>query len=113
MVNRADLVIIGVCVGLGLGILIALLIWCAIKWYKRCNHLQEGSNESRVPTLPIRMNGLGTSTDFSASLSNSTAAKESGDVVPNSLFFRKGQHSKDRFTRASGIPRFAYKYVDL
>ncbi|XP_073128656.1 calcium/calmodulin-regulated receptor-like kinase 2 [Henckelia pumila] len=111
MVHKTDLVIIGISVGLTAGILIASLVFFGICWYKRRAHLRRCSNERSVAILPIRTNGLGTSIDSSASISNSV-------TIPGSEFLdQKPQHSwwnnhtKDRFASASGIPRYHYKDI--
>lgn len=111
MAYKADLVVIGISVGLALGILIALLIFCAIRWYKKRAHLRRCANERSVTTLPIRTNGLGTSTDFSASLSSSIAVKESENVHKNSQFFWWNNQNKDRVASVSGTPKYSYKEI--
>lgn len=113
MDHKADLVVIGISVGLALGILIALLIFCAIRWYKKRAHLRRCANERSLTTLPIRTNGLGTSNDFSASLSSSIAVKESENVHKNSQFFWWNNQNKDRLASVSGTPKYSYKYVNL
>lgn len=110
MVHKSDLVIIGICVGLALGILIATLVFFGLRWYKKHAHLRPCTNERSVATHPIRVNGLGTSIDFSA-LSNSMAVKASGFPQKNSQVSWWSNHSRDRFTSASGIPRYAYKDI--
>lgn len=110
MVQQADLVIIGICVGLAAGILIASLAFFGIRWYKKRARLQQRENERSPSTLPIRRHGLNTSVDFSASLSSSVT---NGPIEP----IQKPQHSwwnnhtKDRFASVSGILRYSYKYV--
>jgi len=112
MVRQTDLVILGVSVGLALGILISCLIFFGIRWYKkRAAHLRLSANESSVTTLPIRTNGLGTSTDFSASLDGSIATSRSEDLKKNSHFTWWSHQNKDRFASASGILKYSYKYA--
>lgn len=111
MVHKADLVIIGICVGVAFGVLIASLVFFGIRWYKRRVHLQDHANERSVATLPIRTNGLETSVDFSASLSNSVAIKTAGFPATNSQHSWWSHPSKDQFVSASGLPRYSYKYV--
>lgn len=116
MVHKSDLVIIGICVGLALGILIATLVFFGLRWYKKHDHLRRCSNERSVATHPIRINGLGTSIDFSAPVVNSVAVKASGFPQKKSRVSWWSNHSKDRFTSArftsaSGIPRYAYKDI--
>lgn len=109
MVHRGDLVIIGICVGLALGILLAVLAFFGIRWYKKRAHLLWHTNERNVATHPIRTNGLGTSTDFSASLSSSVAVKGSQYSPKSSQPSWWNHHRKDRFVSVSGIPRYPYK----
>lgn len=114
MVHKSDLVIIGICVGLALGILIATLVFFGLRWYKKHDHFRRCSNERSVATHPIRINGLGTSIDFSAPVANSVAVKASGFPQKKSQVSWWSNHSKDRFTSApsaSGIPRYAYKDI--
>ncbi|WRX21971.1 Protein kinase domain - like 10 [Theobroma cacao] len=111
MVHKGDLVAIGISVGLALGILLASLVFFGLRWYKKRANLRRCSNERSVTVLPIRTNGLGTSTDFSASLSNPIAVQGPEyhqKSSPNSWW---SLHSKDRFASASGLPKYSYKDV--
>ncbi|KAG8662416.1 calcium/calmodulin-regulated receptor-like kinase 2 isoform X2 [Manihot esculenta] len=111
MVHDSDLIIIGVSVGLALGILIASLVFFGIRWYKNHAHLQQCANECSLTTLPIHINGLETSTDFSGSLANSMTVQQPGKPRKSSQFFWWNHHSKDRFTSAPGILRYSYKDI--
>jgi len=112
MVRQTDLVIIGVSAGLALGILISCLIFFGIRWCKkRSAHLRLSASESSVTTLPIRTNGLGTSTDFSASLDSSIATSRSESIKKSSHFSWWSHQNKDRFASASGILKYSYKYA--
>ncbi|XVE78592.1 hypothetical protein DITRI_Ditri13aG0158400 [Diplodiscus trichospermus] len=111
MVHRGDLVVIGVSVGLGLGILIASLVFFGIRWYRKRENLRRCSNERSVTVLPIRTNGFGTSTDFSASLSNSIAVQAPEHHQKSSANSWWSRQSKDRFASASGLPKYSYKDV--
>lgn len=111
MVHKADLVIIGVSVGVAVGILIACLVFFAIRWYKRRANLRRCANERSAATLPIRVNGLGTSVDFSASISTTISIKEPEHHSQGLQHSWWGHHSKDRFVSASGIPRYSHKCV--
>lgn len=113
MVHDSDLIIIGVSVGLALGILITSLVFFGIRWYKNHAHLQQCANECSLTTLPIHINGLETSTDFSGSLANSMTVQQPGKPRKSSQFFWWNHHNKDRFTSTSGILRYSYKYVNL
>ncbi|GLU10885.1 hypothetical protein SLE2022_276620 [Rubroshorea leprosula] len=111
MVYKADLVVIGVSVGLALGILIALLVFLVTRWYKKHAHLRKCANEHSVATLPIRTNGLGASTDFSASISSSIITQQSEHLQKNSPHSWWNHHSKERFASPSGIPKYSYKDI--
>ncbi|PON31255.1 Serine/threonine protein kinase [Parasponia andersonii] len=110
MAHKANLVIIGISVGLALGILIASLVFYGIRWYKKHARLRRCTNDRSVPTIPIRTSGLGTSTDFSASLSNSVVIQGSENLHKNSQFFPWNQN-KDRIASVSGILRYSYKDI--
>ncbi|KAM6549332.1 hypothetical protein CsatB_021008 [Cannabis sativa] len=110
MVHKADLVVIGISVGVALGILIASLLFWGLRWYKKHAHLRRCANERSPTTLPIRTNGLGTSTDFSASLSNSVVNQGSESLPKNSLFSWNHQN-KDRIASVSGLLRYSYKDI--
>ncbi|KAL3526638.1 hypothetical protein ACH5RR_011294 [Cinchona calisaya] len=109
MVHNTDLVIIGVSVGIAFGVLIASLVFFGVRWYKRRANLQRCANESSLATLPIRANGVGTSFDISASLSNSVVVKGSDYTSKNLQHSWWTHHSKDPFASASGI----YSYKDI
>ncbi|KAH0984387.1 hypothetical protein GBA52_011564 [Prunus armeniaca] len=111
MVHQTDLVIIGVSVGVALGILIASLIFFGIRWYRKRAHLRRCANERSFTTLPIQANGLGTSTDYSASLSTSKAIQGSENLQKNSPLSWWNHQNKDRFVSAPGILRYSYKDI--
>lgn len=111
MVQHTNLVIIGVTVGVALGIFVAFLIFFVIRWYKKRAHLRQSTKEPSFTTLPIRTNGLGTSTDFSASLASTTATSMSESLQQNSHFSWWSHQNKDRFSPTSGILKYSYKYV--
>ncbi|KAF5735636.1 leucine-rich repeat receptor-like serine/threonine-protein kinase [Tripterygium wilfordii] len=111
MVHKGDLVAIGISVGLALGILIASLVFFIVRWYKRRAHLRRCANERSLTTVPIRINGLDTSTDFSASLANEATLQGTENPQQTSQLSWWGNHSKDQLASASGIPRYFYKDV--
>lgn len=112
MVNSADLVTIGISAGLAIGILIASLVFCGIRWYKKHSHLRRCANERCSTALPIRTNGLDASIDSSASVSNSIAIPGSEFPAKDShLFWWSHRHDKDQLASASGIPRYSYKDI--
>ncbi|TKY65019.1 leucine-rich repeat receptor serine/threonine-protein kinase [Spatholobus suberectus] len=93
MVDQADLVIICVSVGVALGVLIACLIYFSTRWYKKQAHLSRSANEPSLTTLPIRTNGLGTSTDYSASLTSSIATSREIQKATHNFTNTLGQGS--------------------
>lgn len=110
MVRKADLVIIGISVGLAVGIIIASLVFFGIRWYKKRAHLRRCANDRSASTLPIRRNGLNASIDSSASLSDSmTKGSDQPVQKPQNSWWNNP--SKDRFASVSGILRYTYKYV--
>ncbi|KAL8471846.1 hypothetical protein ACS0TY_028542 [Phlomoides rotata] len=111
MVQRGDLIIIGISAGVAAGILITSLVFVGICWYKRRAHLQRSVNDRSASTLPIRTNGLNTSIDLSASLSSSVNVKGSGLPSPKPQHSWWNNHNKDHFVSASGIPRYPYKDI--
>ncbi|OVA04893.1 Protein kinase domain [Macleaya cordata] len=111
MGNQADLVIIGVSVGVAIGLLIAACAFFGLRWYRKRSHLQQHATERRVSALPIRANGVGASIDSSASLSNSVSVN--GSQIPAGITPRSwwNHHNKDLFASTSGIPRYSYKDI--
>ncbi|MED6157471.1 hypothetical protein PIB30_023368 [Stylosanthes scabra] len=107
MVDQADLVIICVTVGVALGVLIACATFFATRWYKK----HAGSaNDPGSTTLPIRTNGLGASTEISASLTSSIAISGSDNLQRKSHYFSWWNHqTKDPLSPASGILKYSYK----
>ncbi|PIN17566.1 Serine/threonine protein kinase [Handroanthus impetiginosus] len=111
MVHKADLIIIGISVGLAVGLLIASLVFLGIRWYKRRADLRRCANDGSAAALPIRTNGLDTSIDSSASLSSSVAIKGLEHLPHKPQHSWWNNHSKDRFVSAPGIPRYSYKDI--
>lgn len=109
MVHKVFLVIISICVGSAFGILIAVLAFFGMRWYKKHAQFLCCTNEQVVATHPIHTDSLGTSTDFSDSLSSSIAVKGSRYCQKSSQPSRQSHHSNDHFLSASGIPRYSYK----
>ncbi|CAH2072648.1 unnamed protein product [Thlaspi arvense] len=105
MVNRSDLVVIGISVGLALGLLLALLLFFAIKWYHDRSHLRRCANEQNIPTLPIHTAKRGVVIpDDSASTAPENAAPTQHQPWWNN-------HNKDLTVSASGIPKYHYKDI--
>jgi len=108
MVDQGDLVVICVSIGVALGVLMACLVYFGIRWYNKRTHLSRSANEPSLTAIPIRTNGLGTSTDFSASLTSSVATYRSPNPSKNSPAGWNHQN-KDAFASVSGILRYSYK----
>ncbi|CAJ1835648.1 unnamed protein product [Sphenostylis stenocarpa] len=111
MVDQGDLVVICVSIGVALGVLIACLVYFGIRWYKKRAHLSRSANEPSLTTIPIRTNGLGTSTDFSASLTSSIATYRSPNPQKNPHPARWNHQTKDGFASGSGILKYSYKEI--
>ncbi|XP_019452984.1 PREDICTED: calcium/calmodulin-regulated receptor-like kinase 2 [Lupinus angustifolius] len=106
---QAELITIGITAGLALGILISCLVFFGIRWYKKWSNSTRSASEGTSTTLPIRTNGLDTSTDFSASITSSISMSE--NVKSYSPFSWWSCQSKDHFASQSGIPKYSYKEI--
>ncbi|KAG5535244.1 hypothetical protein RHGRI_023132 [Rhododendron griersonianum] len=113
MAHKGELVVIGISVGVALGIFIAVLAFLGICWFKKRSHLQNANNDHSGMILPIRTNGLGSSIDSSASLSDSEYVTGSDYLPKGSHFSWWSYRSKDGLASASGIPRYLYKSKPL
>nr|GLL26528.1 calcium/calmodulin-regulated receptor-like kinase 2 [Ipomoea trifida] len=107
MDQKGDLVLIGVSVGVAVGILIASLVFFGVRWYKLRAHRRRCANEQSQAALPIRTNGFDISIESSASI-NINRPQYPAKSSQQSWWTRP---SKDQFTSASGIPRYAYKDI--
>ncbi|KAF9587583.1 hypothetical protein IFM89_004041 [Coptis chinensis] len=105
MAHQADLVIVGVSVGVAIGFVLAACAFFGVRWYRKRSRLQHSSSSRSVTTLPIRMNGVGTSIDSSASLSSSFSFHGPQQLT------KINQRSKDLYTPTSGILNYSYKDV--
>ncbi|BAT83196.1 hypothetical protein LR48_Vigan03g002900 [Vigna angularis] len=111
MVDQGDLVVICVSIGVALGILIACLVYFCTRWYNKRTHLSRSANEPSLTAIPIRTNGLGTSTDFSASLTSSIATYRSPNPPKKSHPAGRNHQNKDGFASVSGILKYSYKEI--
>ncbi|CAA0820309.1 Probable leucine-rich repeat receptor-like serine/threonine-protein kinase [Striga hermonthica] len=113
MVRRADLVIIGISVGLAVGVLTATIVFLAICWYRKRTRLSRCTTDGSAATLPIRPNGLNASIDSSASLSKSLNVTESYYLNPKPRNSWWTKHGKDPLTSASASGILRYNYKDI
>ncbi|PIA57615.1 hypothetical protein AQUCO_00600381v1 [Aquilegia coerulea] len=111
MGRQADLVIVGVSVGVAIGFLVAVCAFFSLKWYRKRSHLQHSSSTRSVTSLPIRMNGVGTSIDSSTSLSNTFSFQGPQQPPKSPQQSRWNGHNKDLFASTSGILKYSYKDV--
>ncbi|WVZ08634.1 hypothetical protein V8G54_021980 [Vigna mungo] len=111
MVDQGDLVVICVSIGVALGILIACLVYFGTRWYNKRTHLSRSANEPSLTAIPIRTNGLGTSTDFSASLTSSVATYRSPNPPKKSHPTGWNHQNRDGFASVSGILKYSYKEI--
>ncbi|CAN1181120.1 Calcium/calmodulin-regulated receptor-like kinase 2 [Linum perenne] len=115
MVSKGDLIVIGISVGLALGVLIAVLLFIFVRWYNKRAHLRKcAANEmaqQRSPTssVPIRVNGLDASTDFSASITIRDMQLAHKVPSPHSSWWSRP--SKDHFISTAGVVRYSYKDI--
>ncbi|KAJ0243576.1 Calcium/calmodulin-regulated receptor-like kinase 2 [Hirschfeldia incana] len=114
MVNRSDLVVIGISVGLALGLLLALLLYFAIKWYNGRSNLRRCANEQNIPTLPVHTakRGVVIIPDDSA---NTASVQPPENASPpaqqHQPWWNNNNHNKDLTVSASGIPKYNYKDI--
>nr|XP_043615015.1 calcium/calmodulin-regulated receptor-like kinase 2 [Erigeron canadensis] len=115
MAHKANLVIIGVCVGVAVGIFLASLAFFGIRWYRRRAHLRKCANDHGLDhgaqTLPIRQNGVDTSSILSESYSNSVTVKVSTYPVKTPPLSKWNKNIKEPLATASGLPRYSYKDI--
>ncbi|ESQ41547.1 hypothetical protein EUTSA_v10013581mg [Eutrema salsugineum] len=109
MVNRSDLVVIGISVGLALGLLLALLLFFAIKWYNDRSHLRRCANEQNIPTLPVHTPKRGVVIPDDSSNTASLQPPESEAPTQHQPWWNN--HNKDLTVSASGIPKYHYKDI--
>lgn len=109
MVNRSDLVVIGISVGLALGLLLALLLFFAIKWYYGRSHLRRCANEQNSPTLPVHTAKRGVVIPDDRANTESSQPPENGAPTQHQPWWNN--HTKDLTVSASGIPRYNYKDI--
>lgn len=111
MANSADLVIVGISVGVALGILIAALAFFGIWWYRKRYHNQQHINQRSVASSQRQINGSNSSVDSNTSFSHSVdidgIATEPASCQPSWW----ARQRKDQIISTSGIPRYSYKCV--
>lgn len=105
MGNQTYKIIIGVSVGIAVGILIGCGALIVIRLYKKRSYGQHQSRDLSIASVPIRVNGVNTSIDSSATLSGS------GTNSGFQYMAKRNANTKDLFASLSGIPRYSYKYV--
>lgn len=105
MGNQTYKIIIGVSVGIAVGILIGCGALIAIRLYKKRSYGQHQSRDLSIASVPIRVNGVNTSIDSSATLSGS------GTNSGFQYMAKRNANTKDLFASLSGIPRYSYKDI--
>lgn len=114
MLHIVDLVIIGVSVGLGVGILIATLVFLCIRCYRRHSHLPRSAHDSPPSALPTtNTRFVDTSIIVSESFTNSVTVKLSTHPAKTSPLAILYNNSKDRLASVSGLLEYSYKYVSF
>ncbi|THU67421.1 hypothetical protein C4D60_Mb05t24450 [Musa balbisiana] len=105
MGNQTYKIIIGVSVGIAVGILIGCGALIVIRLYKKRSYDQHQSRDLSIASVPIRVNGVNTSIDSSATLSGS------GTNSGFQYMAKRNANTKDLFASLSGIPRYSYKDI--
>ncbi|CAD5171872.1 unnamed protein product [Musa acuminata subsp. malaccensis] len=105
MGNQTYKIIIGVSVGIAVGILIGCGALIVIRLYKKRSYGQHQSRDLSIASVPIRVNGVNTSIDSSATLSGS------GTNSGFQYMAKRNANTKDLFASLSGIPRYSYKDI--
>ncbi|RWW30785.1 hypothetical protein GW17_00004633 [Ensete ventricosum] len=105
MGNSTYKIIIGVSVGIAVGILIGCGALIVIRLYRKRSHDQHQSRDLIIASVPIRANGVNTSMDLSATLS------DSGINSGFQYMAKRNANTKDLFASLSGIPRYSYKDI--
>ncbi|KAJ6833860.1 calcium/calmodulin-regulated receptor-like kinase 2 isoform X2 [Iris pallida] len=112
MENQTDIIIIGVSVGVAIGILVASCVFFTIRYYRKCSDVLYPTSQPSAASLPIRVNGIGTSIDSSASISVSEIGHGSYHVgKANTHWGLQGHQGKDPLSSLPGIPRYSYKDI--
>ncbi|KAJ6808192.1 calcium/calmodulin-regulated receptor-like kinase 2 isoform X2 [Iris pallida] len=112
MANQTDIIIIGVSVGVAIGVLVASCAFFTLRYYRKRSDALHHSSERSAASLPIRVNGIGTSMDSSASISVSEIGHGLYPVgKANTHWSVQGHQGKDAFSSLSGIPRYLYKDI--
>ena len=101
--------IIGTTVGVVIGVLLAVGILLCMR-YRRSQAQIRSSSSRRSSTIPIRANGVNTCAELSNSTTGQESPREFEDRGPSLWIEGPGRKS---LISASGIPKYAYKYVPL
>lgn len=101
--------IIGTTVGVVIGMLLAVGILLCMR-YRRSQAQIRSSSSRRSSTVPIRANGVNTCAELSNSTTGQESPREFEDHGPSLWIEGPGRKS---LISASGIPKYAYKYVSL
>ncbi|XP_076906034.1 calcium/calmodulin-regulated receptor-like kinase 2 [Bidens hawaiensis] len=109
--TKADLVIIGVCAGVAVGVFLSSLVFLGIRWHKARARLRKRVNDHGPSTIPICENGVNTSNIPSESFSNSLTVKVSTYPVKTSPLSKWNKYRKEQLVSASGLPRYPYKDI--
>ncbi|KAI7757052.1 hypothetical protein M8C21_021560 [Ambrosia artemisiifolia] len=101
MSQKTDLVVVGVCVGVAVGIFLASLVFFGVRWYKRRARLRRFANDRGTSTRPIRENGVNTSNALSESFSNSLTVNVSTYPAKTSPLYKWKKNRNEPVVSAS------------
>jgi hypothetical protein len=98
---------IGTTVGVVIGVLLAVGILLCLR-YRRSQEQIRSSSSRRASMVPIRTNGVNASTMLSSSTTGQESPRGLEDRADSLRLEGPGRNS---MISASGIPKYAYKYV--
>lgn len=102
------LAIICTCAGVVIGILVSLLVFFLVRWYKKRSDFENHNRDNPFTRKNGHAHVQGLGLDSSASISDSVVVPLP-DIPAKSLWLN--HHNKDRNTSVSGIPNYLYKDI--
>ncbi|KAH9331357.1 hypothetical protein KI387_003465, partial [Taxus chinensis] len=99
-------VILGISIGVTVGVILVACFFRCIIWQRKRSKDQRSKNIQTGISLPIRVNGIDSSTILSESVIDRGATVASKQNGHSSWW---GKHEKDFVPSTSGIPRYSYK----
>ena len=101
--------ILGISIGVVIGVFLAILALYCIRYQRKRAQINSSSSR-RAATLPIRTNGVDTSTVLSDSTMGADSPRHYEKSVNGMSLWFDG-FKKSSVVSASGIPEYCYRYV--